>query len=486
MCPDPIEGWVNIGGSIWEAPWDHDFGYYQDPDSYICGDDGFEGWMGCLLEKWVPNPDSGQYRDAHTLIRREHLFQGEQRLRQLGDHGLVPYVLNSFAVPMEGSGTIRVRTTLNPNVYPIYYSECQYLFRAHHIRGVELHNLEFAYGSSFIKNGMVDIALVEKVHISDCMFRNGNSYGLSVRKTPARPLNPDDPDSWYIDYSKRPPYNLIENVRAHDNGIYGILVAHALGVELRDAFVDSNNWRGFEAGTVGYDAGGLKFFRCRHIRVADYEGVWNYGHGLWFDKDGRDIELEHIRCQFNYFRGVFMERCFGPVHLNHIFLSHNNLPVDDPQIARFRPSELSFSAVDSLVMENSIVFGILDYPVLILTLDYFMEDGVMEPYADMTYYYMTSHHYKNVLFNKPDTTLTTWFTFGAAPRLSRCYYFYHARFEECTFKVLNVEVPKYWFIAEGNRNCWPIWDGFEYDLPKFYDSPWIEPEPEHPDPPFGP
>jgi Right handed beta helix region len=472
LAPEPITGWTQLGGNVWEAAWPHDFGYFMELDSFECGGDGYEGWIGCLIEDWVPNEATGQWRDGRTILRREMLYQGDNRLTQVGQPNVVWWRENSFAVPMEGSGTVRINVPHDPNEIPVHFSQSQYLIFARNCRGVELHNIEFSHGSPFIKSGMVDIALTPYARVSNCEFHNSNSYGLAIRKTPTTPIDPYDYDSWVLIEEARPPWNYIDRVYAHDNGIYGILVAHSQGMLLSNSRVEFNNWRGYEAGTVAYDAGGIKFFRTRHIEVDNYSGLRNYGHGLWFDKDGRDIVIRNSRFQYNHYRGLFIERCFGPALVDNVIASNNSQPLDNNDIYRFKSSAISLSACDSVLVQNSYISSTRGYPVLVHSIDYVMEDGILEPYGEEIYFQAKHNVFRNCVINKPIEPQFTFFTFGVSPQMSQCYYHYHTTFNSVQFQIGGNPIPKYMAIAEGFHNCSPIYFGFEYDLPKWYDTPW--------------
>lgn len=475
---EPIQGWVHMGLDYWEAPWPHNFGFMANPDSMLCGEDGFEGWIGCLLEHFHPSLDNQLWRDGRTILRREMLFQNGERLRQVGNMEALWLRANSFTVPMHGPGMVRIKTNDNPNDVPVYMADCEQLLAVRNSRGVELHNLEFTQGNPFIKTGMVEITNTPQVTIRDCEFSYSNAVGLYVSRAPCYPIDPYDPDSWVVMEEKRAPWNTIDNVYAHHCGIYGLFVAHAQAFSVTNLRLERNNWRGYEAGTVAYDAGATKFFRTRHMVIDNLLSQFNFGHGLWFDKDGRDLIVRNSRMQFNSYRGIFVERSFGPVLIEHCVMTQNTRDMDDDRIYRFRSSALGMSACDTMVVRNTQLLSQRGYPVLIHSIDYVMEDGIMEPYSDTLYTQAWNNRYQDCTFSRPNGDDFYFFYFGVAPQMSRCYYMYHTELEHNTWIVDGQEIPKYFVISESNRRCQPIYDGFEYDLRKWYDTPWDDDPPE--------
>jgi Right handed beta helix region len=478
LSETPITDWVSLGGNIWEAPWPYDYGYYAEPDQFICGADGFEGWIGCLLAIFQADPFNGEWRDGRTILRREMLMQGDLRLSQVSMPETVYIRENSFCVPLEGSGTVRIRTTSDPNENPVYSSVCQKVLSMRNGRGIELHNLEFAYGSPFIKTGMVDLSWIPRVTVSDCDFHHSNAYGLAVRNCPTIPIDPGNPVEWQLMEATHPPWNRIENVRAYNNGIYGMMIAHSQAFYVNDCVIEYNNWRGYEAGTVAYDAGGIKFFRTRRVVVNNYVGQYNYGHGLWFDKDGRDITVTNSTFMYNMYRGLFIERCFGPVLVDNCLMSRNSRPIDDDRIYRFRSSALSISACDVAIIQNSTILSQSGFPVLIHSVDYIMEDGIIEPYGEEIYFQAWNNQYYNNVFSRSPEEDSTFFTFGVDPYMARCYYHFHTVLEDNEWYIGNIQIPKYWVMSEGTYRCPPIDFGNLYDLRDFYDTPWDDDDPE--------
>ncbi len=475
LSETPITDWTSLGGGVWEAPWSYDFGYYLSLDAFTCGAEGFYGWIGCLIDIFQPSPFPGEWRDGRTILRRELLMQGDVRLTQVSLPEIVMVKENSFCVPLEGTGTVRINTNQDPNVVPVYFSACQKLLSARNSRGVELHNIEFAYGSPFIKTGMVDFSWLPKVTIRDCDFHHSSSYGLSVRNCPTIPLDPYNPVDWVLMENTHPPWNVIENVNAYENGIYGMMIAHAQAFYVNNCTIEFNNWRGYDAGTVAYDAGGIKFFRTRRIYVDNYTGRYNHGHGLWFDKDGRDITVMNSTLMFNQYRGLFIERCFGPVLIDNCQMSRNSRPVDDDRIYRFRSSALLISACDEAIIQNSTIISQSGFPVLIHSVDYIMEDGIIEPYGEPIYFQAWNNQYYNNIFSRTGDEGSTFFTFGVDPLIARCYYHFHTIFENNQWLIGDLQIPKYWMMAEGTRRCPPVRQGYIYDLRNFYDTPWDDP-----------
>lgn len=57
----------------------------------------------------------------------------------------------------------------------------------------------------------------------------------------------------------------------------------------------------------GWEAGGVKFYRCDNLTVRDSMFINNDGPGLWFDRDNTGNILERNYCSFNSGSGIMME-----------------------------------------------------------------------------------------------------------------------------------------------------------------------------------
>ncbi|MCB2211477.1 right-handed parallel beta-helix repeat-containing protein [bacterium] len=470
---EPLGPWTNLGGNVWVAEWNYDFGWYGNPDNYVCGTD-WDGWIGCTIESYVPDLNTGQWRDGLTMLRRELIIQDGERFTQMTMPEFVDIREQTFHTPLEGTGFVRINTDQNPNDVPVYAANCQYLFAARDTRGVELHNLEFAYANPFIKFGMVDISSSETALIKDCEFHHSNADGISVRKMPMRPINPNDPDSDfdYIEEANTPGWWQIDNCYTHDNGFYGMLIAHSKGLLHKNSIVRRNNLRGYESGTMAYDTGGMKMFRCRHSEVTGYLADWNYGAGIWFDLDGRDLILRNSRLEYNYYRGFYIERAPGPILLERVVMENNSQPVDTT-IVRLRPSAMGISATDTITVRSCQISDPYRYPIMMHSPDFLLEPGLYAPYGEPEYLQCWNNTFEHCTITRSDPQLPfIWFVVEGF--MFRCYYMFHTMFNEMEFQTRTQDLTHFEVVREMVRWCPPVEYGNNYDLRDFYDSPWLD------------
>jgi Right handed beta helix region len=472
---EPLGPWTNLGGNVWVAMWDYDFGWSGgELDSYVCGP-SFEGWIGCQIENWVPDLPTNQWRDGHTMIRREHIIQDGERFTQITMPEFVDIKEQTFCTPLAGTGIIRINTDLNPNEVPVYAANAEYLLRIRDSRGAEIRNIDFAYGNPYIKYGMLDISSSERVVVENCTFNRSSADGLSVRKMPMRPINPNDPDSEfdYIDDANTPGWWSIEDCIANDNGFYGMLIAHSKALLHDGNIIRHNNLRGYESGTMEYDTGGMKLFRCRHSEVTNVLAEYNYGAGIWFDLDGRDLTLSNSRLENNHYRGFYVERSPGPILLEFVTIQNNNQPIDT-SMHRIRPSAIGISATDTITVRSCTISDPYRYPIMLHSPDFLLEPGLLPPYGEEIYLQAANNKYEHCTITRTDESLP-WMWFVVEAIMFRCYYMFHTELNEIEFVTRGYGEHRMDVIRDLVRWCPPIEYGNNYDLRDIYDSPYIDP-----------
>ncbi len=472
---EPLGPWTNLGGNVWAASWDHDFGWFGgELDDYVCGP-SFNGWIGCQIENWVPNLGTNQWRDGHTMIRREYIVQNGKRFTQVTMPEFVDIMDQTFNTPLEGTGVIRINSTLDPNDHPVYAANAEYLLAIRDTRGVEVRNIDFAYGNPYIKGGLLDISTSETAIVENCTFHHSNADGLSIRRMPMRPENVNDPGSEfiYIDEADSPGWWEVKNCTASDNGFYGMLIAHSKGLLHDGNIIRHNNLRGYESGTMEYDTGGMKLFRCRNSEVRNVLAEYNYGAGIWFDLDGRDLTLRSSVLENNYYRGFYVERSPGPILLEYVTVQNNNQPIDT-SMHRIRPSAIGISATDTMTVRSCTISDPYRYPVMLHSPDFLLEPGLFAPYGEEEYLQTANNKFEHCTIVRSDHDLQ-WMWFVVEAIMFRCYYMFHTDFNQVYFVSQGQDNHQWEAVAELVRFCPPIEYGNNYDLRDIYDSPYWEP-----------
>ncbi len=101
----------------------------------------------------------------------------------------------------------------------------------------------------------------------------------------------------------------------HDNGQAGIATISATSMLVENNEIAYNNYADYD---THYDGGGTKFMKSLNLTVRGNYAHHNYGSGLWFDWDNKDILVENNTTEDNDGPGIFHEAGYNAVIRNNI------------------------------------------------------------------------------------------------------------------------------------------------------------------------
>lgn len=167
---------------------------------------------------------------------------------------------------------------------------------------IVLRGLTFRDAATLFQGGGVTILNSTDILIEDCGFYWGNWAGLR------------------INFSDRVT---VRRSLASFNGVLGMSGHMIRDLLFEDNETSYNNWRGYRAGFLGWEAGGLKHGRIHRGVYRRHLSRFNHSHGFWLDWDCQDVVIERLCSSENYTNGLFIEANQGPIVMRESTISHN-------------------------------------------------------------------------------------------------------------------------------------------------------------------
>ncbi len=138
---------------------------------------------------------------------------------------------------------------------------------------------------------------------------------------------------------------------ANNNGSSGMGFYKLKNMLLEDTETSYNNWRGALGEFYDWAPGGIKDSLIHGAVYRRYKSVGNKCRGFWMDTDDSNIVIENAFIHGNYFDGVFVEACQGPITIQNSIICHNGLN-GDPQ-----SSGILTGNATNLTLAGNVLYG---------------------------------------------------------------------------------------------------------------------------------
>jgi hypothetical protein len=292
---DVLASWSPVGDGTFRHHWPHNLGDLADP--------------------W-PTLDYD-----HVLLNREALFVGQ-----------VPYHVVDSAAKLD-PGTFLVDESANTITArpregdaPLTMAEVTVRMKTLQIDGrtnVTVRNMTLERGAGAVQETMAGSWNSSNLTVENVTARQAAGGGFSIGTGKAATMR---------------------NVRFLENGITGYGSYQQAGIVIEDAELAWNNWRGAHVGFTDW-ASSVKFMITSNVEINGWNAHHNYGHGLWFDTDNRNIMVSGLVSAGNLGRGLYLEKNPGPVTIDNAKICNNGM------------SGISYARTDRVTVQNSEVFN---------------------------------------------------------------------------------------------------------------------------------
>ncbi len=142
----------------------------------------------------------------------------------------------------------------------------------------------------------------------------------------------------------------LRRVRMNHNGHQGMQFQKTRNILAEDCETSYNSWRHYWANTIsGWYQGGFKFMNTRTSTFIRHKAVENYGTGMWWDIDNKDITARDCYMDGNYCRGMFIEYNQGPSLVKNCTIINTK---KSPIIADRNQGGLNFSCTKDVTVEG--------------------------------------------------------------------------------------------------------------------------------------
>ena len=185
-------------------------------------------------------------------------------------------------------------------------SERHGLFHANGKRGVVLRGLNFQHGSTPMQGPAVSFSNCRQITVENCRFAWNNWSGMGLG-------NCDDVT--------------VRGCVAVDNGAMGFSGWRLRRVLFEDCQMSRNNrWRGGLGKFYGWAVAGGKFMYVHDGVFRRIEAKDNQTNGFWLDTDCQNVVLEEANLSGNFYPGMFIESCQGPITVRKSVFAFNGSP----------------------------------------------------------------------------------------------------------------------------------------------------------------
>jgi hypothetical protein len=280
----------------------------------VSGSDVWTGWrqIGAVYShswpyKWglaaVPTSWQSYVTVKDIVRRREMVFVNGKLFNQVLSYAELQQ--GSFYVDETG-GIIYVQppSDLNMSTAVIEVAVRPRIFSATGKANLTLKNLIFEHANPFLDDWGVWFYNCSNIVVEDCQFRwsNWNSAGFSSSSKLT-----------------------IRRNKANNNGSAGLTTNRTRDTLFEDNEMNYNNWRGVKGGFTDWVAAGIKNLRMRNGTFIRQKCAFNDAHGLWFDTDCSNVNVQDASIYGNLENGIFIEASQGPfaVRTSRIYGNRN-------------------------------------------------------------------------------------------------------------------------------------------------------------------
>ncbi len=323
----PEYDWEDEGNNVYSHKWPYFFEPMEPIWEHASGNT--LNWLGRLnysdwIEDYDPEEDpplTGQIPQGRLLTHRESFYlldnalglvKFTQDFDYIADPNF-PAEIGYFKIDYDPvNPKIYIKSNINPGTQNfIEYGKVLVPFNKRILwtEGaikVTLDDLDFAFAADYpigkAAKGSVFISRVlshmDGAEVSNCSFKHNSWLGLNIS-------GGEDIYTGNMDFIE------VTSCVADSNGGMGMHTSGAVGTTLNSNSTNYNNLRGYKAGTMSWDIGGVKLMPVQNVRINNHVSTWNYARGFWIDSSEDNILIENCTFNYNYWHGLFIEYSYG-------------------------------------------------------------------------------------------------------------------------------------------------------------------------------